>query len=403
MKFRQLTLILVATIAFVGVSFAQQSKSDESVEFRPHWSLQVQGGAAYTLGETNFGDLISPAAYLHAGYKFHHGLGVRFGIGGWQGKGYAVLPQQGYSYKFLQGNIDFVVDLSSLIGGYNHRRVASVFAFAGLGLNGGIDNKKAVEIKNANPNELSYLWSPTKFFVAGRMGLGVDFRCSDIISVNLEANTNFLSDHFNSKRADNLDWHFNLLAGITFRFGKNYRPSKVYAAKVAAEKAAAEAAAKAAAEKAAAEKAAAEAAAKAAAEKAAAEKAAAEKAAAEKAEKERLAAERAAIITEHSQNVFFTIGSSYIRRDEGKKLDTLAEWLKANPSFSVDVVGYADKETGNSTLNQKLSERRAANVKARLLAAGIAEERITTEHHGDTVQPFGENNVKNRVVICTLE
>ena len=384
MKFRQLTLILVATIAFVGVSFAQQSKSDESVEFRPHWSLQVQGGAAYTLGETKFGDLISPAAYLHAGYKFHHGLGVRFGIGGWQGKGYAVMQQQGYSYKFLQGNIDFMVDLSSLIGGFNHRRVASVFAFAGLGLNGGIDNKKAVEISNAGP-ALEYLWSPTKFFVAGRLGLGVDFRCSDIISVNLEANTNFLSDHFNSKRADNLDWHFNLLAGITFRFGKCYRPSKVYAAKVAAEKAAAEAAAKAAAEK------------------AAAEKAAAEKAAAEKAEKERLAAERAALITEHSQNVFFTIGSSYIRRDEGKKLDTLAEWLKANPSFSVDVVGYADKETGNTTLNKKLSERRAANVKARLLAAGIAEERITTEHHGDTVQPFGENNVKNRVVICTLE
>ena len=116
-----------------------------------------------------------------------------------------------------------------------------------------------------------------------------------------------------------------------------------------------------------------------------------------------MASERAALITEHSQNVFFTIGSSYIRRDEGKKLDTLAEWLKANPSFCVDVVGYADKETGNTTLNKKLSERRAANVKARLLAAGIAEERITTEHHGDTVQPFGENNVKNRVVICTLE
>ena len=383
MKFRQLTLILVAAIAFVGVSFAQQSKTDEKVEFRPHWSLQVQGGAAYTLGETKFGDLISPAVYLHAGYKFHHGLGVRFGIGGWQGKGYAVLPQQGYSYKFLQGNIDFVVDLSSLIGGYNHRRVASVFAFAGLGLNGGIDNKKAVEIHNANPNEMDYLWSPTKFFVAGRMGLGVDFRCSDIISVNLEANTNFLSDHFNSKKAENVDWHFNLLAGITFRFGKNYRPSKAYAEKVAAEKAAAEAAAKAAAEKAAAEKAAAE--------------AAAAKAAAEKA-----AAERAALIAENSQNVFFKIGSSYIQREEGKKIDTLAEWLKANPSFAVDVVGYADKETGNSALNKKLSERRAANVKARLLAAGIAEERIVTDHKGDTVQPF-DKPALNRVVICTLE
>ena len=384
MKFRQLTLILVAAFAFVGVSFAQQSKTDESVEFRPHWSLQVQGGAAYTLGETNFGDLISPAVYLNAGYKFHHGLGVRFGIGGWQAKGYVVLPQQGYSYNFLQGNIDFVVDLSSLIGGFNHRRVASVFAFAGLGLNGGINNKQAVAIQEANPRELSYLWNPTKFFVAGRLGLGVDFRCSDLISVNLEANTNFLSDHFNSKKAENLDWHFNLLAGVTFRFGKNYRPSKVYAEKVAAEKAAAEAAAKAAAEKAAAE-------------------AAAAKAAAEQAERERAAAERAQLIAENSQNVFFQIGKSYISREEGKKIDTLAEWLKANPSYSVEVVGYADKETGYTALNKKLSERRAANVKARLLAAGIAEERIVTDHKGDTVQPFGEKSAKNRVVICTLE
>ena len=375
MKFRQLTLILVAAFAFVGVSFAQQSKTDESVEFRPHWSLQVQGGAAYTLGETNFGDLISPAVYLNAGYKFHHGLGVRFGIGGWQAKGFAVLPQQGYSYNFLQGNIDFVVDLSSLIGGFNHRRVASVFAFAGLGLNGGINNKQAVAIQEANPREFDYLWNPTKFFVAGRLGLGVDFRCSDLISVNLEANTNFLSDHFNSKKAENLDWHFNLLAGVTFRFGKNYRPSKVYAEKVAAEKAAAEAAAK----------------------------AAAEKAAAEKAAAERAAAERAQLIAENSQNVFFQIGKSYISREEGKKIDTLAEWLKANPSYSVEVVGYADKETGYTALNQKLSERRAANVKARLLAAGIAEERIVTDHKGDTVQPFGAKSSKNRVVICTLE
>ena len=111
----------------------------------------------------------------------------------------------------------------------------------------------------------------------------------------------------------------------------------------------------------------------------------------------------AQLIAENSQNVFFQIGKSYISREEGKKIDTLAEWLKANPSYSVEVVGYADKETGYTALNQKLSERRAANVKARLLAAGIAEERIVTDHKGDTVQPFGEKSAKNRVVICTLE
>ena len=194
------------------------------------------------------------------------------------------------------------------------------------------------------------------------------------------------------------DWQFNLLAGITVRLGDNTRPSAVYAAAVAAaEAAAAEAAAKAAAEKAEAERLAAE---KAAAEKAAAEKAAAEKAAREAAEK--AAAERAAKAAENSDNVFFTINSTYIRKAEGEKLEKLAEWMKANPDFNVALVGYADKETGTPDGNMKLSENRAKVVKERLVKLGVPAERISTAFKGDTVQPFAENN-KNRVVICTLE
>ena len=395
---KKFTLSIIALMACVGFAFAQQSKTDESVEFRPNWNLQIQGGAAHTIGETAFSDLISPAAFLSVGYEFHHAMGIRIGAGGWQGKGYIIPAEQGYAFKFGQLNADFMLDFSSLVGGFNHKRVASVYLFAGLGGLYGFNNEGAQAIATSRPNmeaELEYLWDK-KAFVAGRVGLGVDFRLSDCVTFNIEGNANMLSDHFNSKRAENIDWQFNVLAGLSFRFGKNYQPSAAYAAKqAAAEQALALAAAeKAAAEKAAAEKAAAEAAAKAAAEKAAAEKAAAEAAAA-------AAAKHAALAKEYSNNIFFLLDSSVIRKSEAEKITEIAKFMKANPEFKLIIVGYADKETGKPSSNLKLSERRVNNVKAALIKEGVAENLISTDFKGDTVRPF-EVQEQNRVVTCTL-
>ena len=400
---KRLTMIAVALPMLGGVASAQQSKSDESLEFRPHWSLKLQGGAAHTRGEAQFLELISPAAQLSASYNFHHAMGVRFGLSGWQGKG-SVLSTEKELYKFQYGqlNADYVLDLASLIGGFKHDRIFSPYIFAGIGGAYGFNNEEAAALK-ADPKYsamLPYYWDKLPL-VVGRFGLGADFWVSKRVALGLEANSNFYSDKFNSKEDMSgllADWQFNVLAGITFRLGDNTRPSAVYAAAVAAaEAAAAEAAAKAAAEKAEAERLAAE---KAAAEKAAAEKAAAEKAAREAAEK--AAAERAAKAAENSDNVFFTINSTYIRKAEGEKLVKLAEWMKANPDFNVALVGHADRETGTPAGNMKLSENRAKVVKERLIKLGVPAERISTAFKGDTVQPFAENN-KNRVVTCTLE
>ena len=62
---KRILLVFVAAVLPLVMS-AQQSKTDETVEFRPHWSLQLQVGAAYTLGETSFGDLVSPAVFVNA-------------------------------------------------------------------------------------------------------------------------------------------------------------------------------------------------------------------------------------------------------------------------------------------------------------------------------------------------
>jgi outer membrane protein OmpA-like peptidoglycan-associated protein len=389
-------------LACVALYAQPQSKSDESVEFRPHWDLQLQGGVGHTIGEaSSFGKLLSPAVVLSTNYRFHHAMGVRFGLGGWQGKGAVVSSvEQNYSFDFVQLNADYKLDLSALIGGYNHKRPVSVYALAGVGFNYGFNNKEANAIAAGSPTwstQLEYLWDK-KAFVAGRLGLGIDFRVAERVALSLEANTNIMSDKFNSKRAENVDWQFNYLAGVSFSFGQKHQTSKVWLAEQEALRLAEEA--RIAAEKAAEEKRLAEEAeAKRLAEEAEAKRLAEEAAAAEAA---RLAAIRAKNIEENSENVFFTINSTYIRKAEQVKITRLAEWLKNNPDYTVAVVGYADKETGYAAGNMKLSERRAQNVKKALIAAGVEESRIEIGFKGDTAQPFSKN-YENRVVICTLE
>ena len=395
MNFKKFLLVISVMLASAGIAEAQQSKSDNSVEFRPNWNIQLQGGAAYTIGEAQSGKLFSPSVFLSAGYKFHSMVGVRVGIGGWQAKGEAALIGEMYKIHFVQGNADLMLDLSTMFGGFNHRRVANVYMFAGAGVVGAFNNKQAEALSEVY--NFDHLWTGSKCFAAGRFGAGVDFRCSDNISVGIEANANFMSDKFNSKSSKNLDWQLNLLAGFTYRFGKNYRPSKAYAEAKAAEEAArvaaqkAEEAKKAAEAKKEAERVAAEKAAKAAAEKAAAEKAAADKAAA-----------RAALAKENSIEGSFVLGSYKIGANEGKKIDALAQWLNEHKDFSVLVIGYADKNTGTPKYNMELSKKRATEVQKRLLSKGVEAERITVEAKGDTEQPFAEPE-KNRVVLCIVQ
>ena len=391
MKLKSLTLILALALG-AQMAFAQQSKSDPSLEFNPHWYGQIQGGAGYTIGETAFKDLISPAGALSLGYQFNPTLGLRFNVAGYQGKGNVVAPLEVYKFNYLQGAFDLTLNLAQLLG-YKHDRVFNPFVFLGGGVAYGFKNG-ANNITKTNPKEyFAYLWEKNMVTPVARVGLGADFRLSDAVALTLEVNENVLSDKFNSKKVGHPDFQFNALAGLKINFGKTTRPSAKYLAELAAAEAAA------AAEKARleAERQAKLAAEKAAAEKAAAEKAAAEKAAAAKAAAEKLAAEMRQV------NTFFTINSYVISDEEAAKLVRYIDWLKANPDVNIAIAGHADKGTGTKRINQKLSEQRAAAVKDFLVERGIAESRIVSVvANGDRIQPFEENDL-NRVVISTIK
>ena len=69
----------------------------------------------------------------------------------------------------------------------------------------------------------------------------------------------------------------------------------------------------------------------------------------------------------------------------------------------MNIVGYADKQTGNPRINMEYSRQRAQKAAEALEKAGIDKALISVDYKGDTVQPFPEDNDRNRVVIITAE
>lgn len=129
-------------------SFAQEVKEEGKVVFNPHWFMQIQGGASHTLGEASFSDLISPAAQVTGGYQFSPLFGLRAGVSAWEAKGAWASPSTVYKYKFVQGNVDAMLDLSALFCKFNPKRVFNAYGFLGVGFNHAFDNDEAVAIND---------------------------------------------------------------------------------------------------------------------------------------------------------------------------------------------------------------------------------------------------------------
>ncbi|HBT86200.1 MAG: OmpA family protein [Fermentimonas sp.] len=101
--------------------------------------------------------------------------------------------------------------------------------------------------------------------------------------------------------------------------------------------------------------------------------------------------------------VFFRINSSTIDRGQQVSVYNTAEYMKANSDAKVNIVAYADRQTGTPEYNFALSERRARAVADALINEyGINSDRISIDWKGDTEQPYAENDW-NRVAIFFVD
>ena len=379
MKIKNILLSGVMAMSCL-VANAQDAPKTEYV-FNPHWYVQGQIGAQYTLGEVKFGDLISPNIQLGVGRQFTPIWGARFSINAWQSKGGineysltdgAKVGKEKYDWKYISPMIDGTLNLSNALCGYNPTRTVSVGLLAGIGLNVGFSNDDAVALAataathNHGSENLTYAWDGTKVRFVGRVGANVDFRINDAWSLGIEANANVLSDNYNSKKAGNCDWYFNALVGVRYNIGKTYS-TRTITPPAPVEKIV-----------------------------------------------ERIVEKIVEVpakttdsqfmkkATSIRREVFFTIGKNVINAEGYKKLDEVAAYMKECPEATVTVTGYADRGTGSAKINNRIAARRADIVVSELIKRGVARDRIIKSSKGSRVQPFSDNDM-NRVTICIAE
>ncbi len=366
-----LTLFLSSTFVANAQQEVQTERRLVSVPrafFVPHWYIKAQGGAAYDVGEAKFSQLLSPALQISMGYKFNEIFGLRGSVSGLWAKNRYAYPESEYKWNFIQPALEAEVDLTQLFLGRNPERLHSIYAFAGVGAALSFNNDDAVDANNAYHGKKYYtmydyvphtepfqkLWNDSRWNPVVRAGIGYDYRIADEISIGAEVNANMLPDHFNSKlgKRDNKDWHFNALLGIKFNIGHSHgRTEPVYED--------------------------------------------VPKPVAPPAQFVDVPAEKISF----NVNIYFVINQSIIRANQMSKLTRLLQYLDEHPKAFVRLSGYADKETGNPTINMRLSIERSQAVSKYLQDAGVPDWRIRRFAKGDKVQPF-DIPEENRVCIC---
>lgn len=368
---------LLAGVLMMGLcSAATAQEASEKVEnvFVPHWYIQVQPlGAQYTLGETSFGHLASYNLQVAGGYNFNKYIGARLSVNAFESKaGWEINDMNKvWKWNFVAPVVDVTLNLSNAIFGYNPDRVFTLSAFAGVGANIAWGNDQAAAVKAelnsyySHSENLRNLWTGTKAFALGRAGLMADFHINQNWSIGLELQANIIGDEYNSKKADNTDWYFNGLVGVTYVFGeRNKKVKTAVEPEVRYE--------------------------------------------VQPVEKivEKVVEKRIYVETtfhEINRAIYFkNAGNTVIPESEMTKVQEVADFLKEYPEATVYICGYADKGTGNPTINAKMAEKRAQAVADTLINKyNIAASRICIDHKGDTVQPL--EGTANRVTIAVAK
>ncbi|QKG56020.1 OmpA family protein [Hymenobacter sp. BRD128] len=95
--------------------------------------------------------------------------------------------------------------------------------------------------------------------------------------------------------------------------------------------------------------------------------------------------------------VLFRVGTAELLPEARPALDQLAAALHARPALRLRVAGHTDR-VGESSKNQLLSEQRAEVVKAYLVQAGVAAERLSPVGYGDKRPLYPSPDARNRRV-----
>jgi len=331
-----------------------QDAEDDGLDYQryPHMFVGVQGGAQTTFTNYDNLKLITPTASVSFGAWFTPVIGARLHVNGMWNQGgikYGNADQK-YDYKYATTDLDLMVNLSTLFGKKSYYPL-NLYLIGGIGLNTAWSNDDAYALKA----EMPFAWNDTRLSHNARVGLQLDYNLCKNLSVNLEVAANSLSDRYNSKTNDADDWQVTAQVGLAYKFGfkKKVAKPEVWETVV------------------------------------------------DTVWYDDVTYEDDMKDRNIDKRIFFEIRESDIA-DTDAQIAAVADFLKGVQDAEITISSYADRGTGNPEINMGYSQQRAEKTKAALIAKGVDPSIIkSTEYFGDTVQPYPDDNDKNRVSIIT--
>lgn len=386
-------VFLVLLVSFIGVCAFAQDETVIEVQgqkgpyvtngFWDNWFLSAGGGAQIYFGQSDtygdFGKRLAPALDVSIGKWITPSVGVRFQYSGLKAKGWTFgeLPYsegtadaKGYfKEKFNTMNLhaDFLWNISNAIGGERVDRFWNVSPYVGMGLARSSGN-------GSDKNEL-----------AVTVGILHNWRLSDALDMNIEMKSMFVNQRFaftqGSKGVNALG---SLTVGLTYKFNKRgfQRASDLVVIEDNTQYV---------------------------------EQIAALEGMLAKAEQRRLQlmqqleSRDAELNEERSEEtpipvlpdlaIFFEIGKANITEKSMINIGYLADIIKQFPEKRYVLFASADKETGTTDFNMKLSQKRGDAVyKALVEKYGVDPQQLRVQAVGSTQQKFDGAQL-NRVVV----
>ena len=341
----------------------------------------MQGGVGTTFTNKKFTDLLSPTASLGVGRFFGSAVGARLHVNAWESKGGFKSIDDTYKFNYVNTNLDLMINLTNLFSKRGHH-LLNVILVGGIGLNYAWGNDDLMDILKKpyaqQPTEsTNNAWGKGRTRESClshnlRAGILFDFNIHQNWNVGLEVDANSLDDRFNSKFNNSDDWMVTAQLSLTYKFGHKPAPKVKPVAAVVRH---------------------------------AENEQVVTSAVVTPAPVVEKKVEEPVVVKPEPKRELVKLGE-LVNYDINKSTPVpddvvarTANWAKENPDMTIVVSGYADKGTGNPTINQKLSQERADYVSKLLIKAGVPKNRIEKHAYVDTVQPYPNDNDKNRCVI----
>lgn len=364
MKYRFLTLSLL-----LAGACATTIKAQDTNYYTPKWSDNIfisVGGGIHAINDDGFNKL-APHFSISVGKLITPTWGVRAQVNGiTQHLCMQDIKYYEHNKHYIGGNIDAMVNLSTLFAGANPSRFFEVYGFAGpmISVAKSQDVRQVYDGANGNLQSTELIGDNSlKARIGASAGLGLKFNINSKWAIDVEARGAIapsifgnISDH---RKAEGTGM---LTAGVSYIFGgKKFAKveDRVIEKEVIKE-------------------------------------------VVREVPKEVVKEVIKEVPSAAEVAIFFKIGKSKISPEGMVNIQLMAKAIKANPNAKYKIAGFADKATGSASLNQTLSEKRAQAVYDALVAEGVKESQLEKVAMGGTDNMFGKNYL-NRVVILEVK